>query len=103
MVDWSLRQFLETHGIQLKPGLRSLNVPSLRCVRWFETGGSPAMQPVRAGNAVTWLIDGPQIYLSMYEALRTANSAGHYIYLLGWWLSDDLNIVQDDPGYTARD
>jgi phosphatidylserine/phosphatidylglycerophosphate/cardiolipin synthase-like enzyme len=102
MVDWSLRQFLQAHGIQLEPGLRSLNVPSLRCVRWFETGGSPAMQPVRAGNAVTWLIDGPQTFKSMSEALQTANSAGHYIYLLGWWLIDALNIVQDDPRSTSR-
>ncbi len=102
MVDWSLRQCLQAHGIYLNPGLRSYNVPSLKCLRWFETRSAFDMQRVRSGNSVIPLIDGAQTFASMLEALRTANSSGHYIYLLGWWLTDDLQLSEGDSSSTTR-
>lgn len=102
MGDWSLRHFLQAYGLDLNPGLRSLNVPSLKCLKWFEIGGNPAMQPVRAGNEVTSLIDGPKTFSNMLEALLTANSTGHYIYLLGWRLIDDFQLVNGNTGSTIR-
>jgi phosphatidylserine/phosphatidylglycerophosphate/cardiolipin synthase-like enzyme/outer membrane protein OmpA-like peptidoglycan-associated protein len=68
--------------------------------RWFETGGTPPMQPVRAGNAVLPLIDGLDTFKEMVRIIRTARSAGHYIYLLGWWLSNNFELVPGDPDST---
>ena len=56
--------------------------------RWFDTSGS--MGPVRAGNRVTHLIDGPPTLRSMVDAISTAQSDGHFIYLLGWFLDDSF-------------
>lgn len=68
--------------------------------RWFETGGSPPMQPVWAGNDVKYLIGGTETFQEMVAAIRTASKPGHYIYLLGWWLTDDFPLVPADPDST---
>lgn len=62
--------------------------------RWFETGGSPPMQPVWAGNDVKYLIDGTETFQEMVAAIETATKPGHYIYLLGWWLSDGFPLTR---------
>lgn len=103
MNDFSLRQYIKDSGAHLNPGLRSLSISSLGCLKWFETGGNPSMQPIRSGNLVTPLIDGPDTFKSMYEALLTANSSDHYIYLLGWWLNDDLKLLENDPNSTIQE
>ena len=64
--------------------------------RWFETGGTPKMQPVRSGNDVKYLIDGRATFADMVRAIRTATSSEHYIYLLGWRLSDDFELITGD-------
>jgi phosphatidylserine/phosphatidylglycerophosphate/cardiolipin synthase-like enzyme len=62
--------------------------------RWFSTGGTPPMPPVRAGNDAQYLIGGKETFKAMANAIRTANAAGHYIYLLGWWLSMDVELIE---------
>lgn len=71
---------------------------------WFDTGGRPPtqMQPVWLGNDVRYFIDGSTTFEAMVLAIKTAKSLGHYIYLLGWWLQDDFELIQGDPASTAR-
>jgi phosphatidylserine/phosphatidylglycerophosphate/cardiolipin synthase-like enzyme len=65
--------------------------------KWFGT----LPLPVRSGNRVDYLIDGRAAFQAMYEAILTtfsANGAGnYYIYLLGWWLDDDVPLVAGGP------
>lgn len=72
--------------------------------RWFETGGRPPtqMQPVWLGNDVRYFIDGPTTLAEMVRAIKTAKSLGHYIYLLGWFLYDDFELIPGDPASTIR-
>ncbi len=71
---------------------------------WFETGGRPPtrMQPVWLGNDVRFFIDGATTFAQMVQDIKTAKSLGHYIYLLGWWLQDDFELIQGDPASTVR-
>ncbi len=68
--------------------------------RWFETGGTPPMQPVRSGNDVMYLIDGRATFAAMVRAIHTATTSDHYIYLLGWRLSDDFELIAGDKKST---
>jgi phosphatidylserine/phosphatidylglycerophosphate/cardiolipin synthase-like enzyme/outer membrane protein OmpA-like peptidoglycan-associated protein len=79
--------------------------------RWFETGGRPPtrMQPVWLGNDVRFFIDagpagpaGPTTFEEMVKAIKTAKSLGHYIYLLGWFLNDDFELIPGDPDSKIR-
>jgi phosphatidylserine/phosphatidylglycerophosphate/cardiolipin synthase-like enzyme len=72
----------------------------IRRKRWFETGGTPPMQPVRAGNDVRYLIDGRATFAEMVRAIRTATTSSHYIYVLGWRLSDDFELIAGDKKST---
>ncbi|HEV2452483.1 MAG TPA: phosphatidylserine/phosphatidylglycerophosphate/cardiolipin synthase family protein [Streptosporangiaceae bacterium] len=53
---------------------------------------------VREGNRVDALIDGPETYQAMYEAIRTTFSkqGGFYIYLLAWWLDGEVPLSPGD-------
>lgn len=57
--------------------------------------------PARPGNGVDYLIDGPDTFKAMHDAIGTAfpypDCSGYYIYLLGWWL-DDLIPLTGKPG-----
>lgn len=55
---------------------------------------------VRSGNQTEFLIDGRQTFEAMVKAIRTATDENHYIYLLGWWLTDSFLLI---PGYDPRD
>src|SRR5262249_8269539 len=66
----------------------------LRPPGWFETGGSPPMQPVWAGNDVSYFIDGKETFKEMVSAIRSAKNDSHYIYLLGWWLTMDFELIE---------
>ena len=55
---------------------------------------------LRSGNDTRELIDGPEAFAAMRRAIGTAQGAGHYVYLLGWWL--DLDVPLDGPGTTIR-
>lgn len=67
--------------------------PSREPNRWRRIMGPG----VRAGNKVTHLVDGPETFRAMAAAIRTATQRGHYIYLLGWWLDDDVPLVAPYP------
>jgi len=60
----------------------------------------PALgEPVRAGNQVEALVDGPETYRAMYNALRTTlddDGKEYYIYLLTWWLDEDVKLEPND-------
>ncbi|MBP1693334.1 MAG: phospholipase D/transphosphatidylase [Chloroflexi bacterium] len=68
--------------------------------RWFVTGGSPPMQPVRPDNLAIPLVGGAQAFREMVRAIRTANAPGHYIYLLGWILYDNFQLIPGDTTST---
>ena len=42
-------------------------------------------------------LDGEAAYRAMIEAIDTAESADHYIYILGWMLDIDLQLSADNP------
>jgi phosphatidylserine/phosphatidylglycerophosphate/cardiolipin synthase-like enzyme len=42
---------------------------------------------------VTFLIDGPDTFRAMMDAIRTAQQEDHYIYLLGWDYFDNFRLV----------
>ncbi|MGA8097483.1 MAG: phospholipase D family protein [Candidatus Cybelea sp.] len=52
---------------------------------------------LRTGNAVTYLIDGPATFAAMLTAINSTSGSGHYIYLLGWQLVDNVSL---DPSST---
>ena len=57
---------------------------------------------LRAQNAVQWLIDAGDTFRSMVEAIRTAVSREQYVYLLGWKLVDDFQLIPGDRTSLAR-
>ncbi len=67
--------------------------------RWLAALG---VRHTRRGNLAQSLIDGTETFRSMAAAIRTATGAGHYIYLLGWWLDNDLPLVSGDPTSTIN-
>jgi len=65
--------------------------------RWKSVlGGSK----VRSGNQVKFLIDGRQTFEAMVAAIKTATHNQHYIYLLGWWLTDNFPLIPGDANST---
>ena len=78
--------------------------PALNPPRWGPvlSASMSGRAALRAGNAVQFLIDGPATFRSMVEAMRSAQGAQHYIYLLGWKLVDDFQLIPGDPSTTAR-
>jgi phosphatidylserine/phosphatidylglycerophosphate/cardiolipin synthase-like enzyme len=66
--------------------------------RWFASG--PGARPVRDGNEVMYLIDGPDTFAEMGRVMGTAtNPTKHFIYILGWSLVLDFPFGRD--GSTA--
>ena len=70
--------------------------------RWTSIFRAPDL---RVGNSVHFLVDGRATFAAMHRAIRTATNNQHYIYLLGWWLSDDFPLTAAGPGVptTIRD
>jgi phosphatidylserine/phosphatidylglycerophosphate/cardiolipin synthase-like enzyme len=66
--------------------------------KWTTALGRPY---VRGGNKVTALIDGPETFRAMYEAIRNTDGAG-FVYLLAWWLDIDLPLLSEDKTSTLR-
>jgi phosphatidylserine/phosphatidylglycerophosphate/cardiolipin synthase-like enzyme/outer membrane protein OmpA-like peptidoglycan-associated protein len=64
--------------------------PSLDPARWTAIMMSPDL---RIGNFVNFLVDGAETFREMHRAILTATNDQHYIYLLGWWLSDDFALI----------
>jgi len=62
--------------------------PSLDGHGWFHDGAPPT-----AGSDVQYLIDGPQTFEAMAEAMETADSKEHFIILLAWSLDPNLRLT----------
>src|SRR5215470_6715283 len=69
--------------------------------RWSSiiSGAISSNASLRTGNAVMYLIDGLTTFKEMVDAIGTATGDGHYIYLLGWILEDDFDMV---PGTASK-
>jgi phosphatidylserine/phosphatidylglycerophosphate/cardiolipin synthase-like enzyme len=65
--------------------------------RWRSVMGG---KKARLGNQVDFLIDGAATYQAMVQAIKTATEKQHYIYLLGWWLTDCFPLISGDPNST---
>lgn len=65
--------------------------------KWFGT----LPLPVRPGNRVDCLVGGRAAFEAMHEAIHTTffrgGAASCYIYLLGWWLDDDVPLLEGGP------
>lgn len=66
--------------------------------RWTPIMTAPDL---RTGNLVNFLVDGVDTFSAMHRAILTATGEEHYIYLLGWWLTDDFPLVPRRPGLPA--
>jgi phosphatidylserine/phosphatidylglycerophosphate/cardiolipin synthase-like enzyme len=53
------------------------------------------------GNQVRWLIDGPDTFRAIHDAIATTEGRSHFIYLLAWWLEIDLPLLPDSRGKDA--
>jgi phosphatidylserine/phosphatidylglycerophosphate/cardiolipin synthase-like enzyme/V8-like Glu-specific endopeptidase len=49
------------------------------------------------------LIDGAAAFRGMRDAVQTANTAGHFIYILGWMFDIDLPLVPGDANSTLNE
>jgi phosphatidylserine/phosphatidylglycerophosphate/cardiolipin synthase-like enzyme len=52
--------------------------------------------PDATKNKVDYLLDGKEYFKSIVEAIRTASSQDHYIYILGWMLDLDFPLIRGD-------
>jgi phosphatidylserine/phosphatidylglycerophosphate/cardiolipin synthase-like enzyme len=71
-------------------------LPREQVMRWFTGGTDSQNQPmgrVTSNNRVVHLIRGRSAFDAMMRAMRTANAPGHFIYLLGWFMSDDFAVA----------
>lgn len=60
---------------------------------------APLLSPdakLRSGNAVRSLIDGRECFEQMEVDIRSANGANDYVYLLGWDMVTDFDLVPTD-------
>ena len=71
--------------------------PPVTSDRWKPAIGGAK---VRSGNQVEFLIDGQQTFEAMVRAIKTATGCQHYIYLLGWWLTNSFPLIPCDPDST---
>lgn len=49
--------------------------------------------PKATTNDVAYLLDGPAAFSSFVQAIESANSSEHYIYILGWMLDVDFPLT----------
>ena len=54
--------------------------------------------PGATGNKADFLVDGTAAFKSIYDAIKTANKDGHYIYVMGWMLDAGMELIKGDPG-----
>ena len=64
--------------------------------RWFDS----SIRPLRTGNQVTTLVNGSEAFPLMGTAMATATGAGHFIYMLNWFV--DLTVALGSSTVFAR-
>jgi phosphatidylserine/phosphatidylglycerophosphate/cardiolipin synthase-like enzyme len=62
---------------------------------WFIPNTAPLPRFTQRNN-VTPLRDGVGTFRQYVDAMRTAKSAGHFIYLAGWFLNDAFQLIPGD-------
>lgn len=77
-------------GTPVSPPVQTVNTPS----RWTSIIKDTVLCPAEP------LLHGSDAYKKIVEAIRTADSASHYIYILGWMLDSNFEMVPGDPGST---
>ena len=50
------------------------------------------------GNKAEYLVDGTASFKSIADAIKTARTDEHYIYVMGWMLDAGLELIKGDPG-----
>jgi len=68
---------------------------------WFFT--VMPQSPLRDGNEVTAFIQGADTFKAMVDAIRTTKNAAHFIYLLGWDLQTDFELIPGDTSSTIKE
>ena len=106
MVSKSCGEEAPIKGIRALERQRRVDVCFAPVPKWFDTDRAARMQPVRAGNDVRYFVgpvaNGRDTFKEMVDAIRTANTNSHYIYLLGWWLSTDFELIDRKVLTTVR-
>jgi phosphatidylserine/phosphatidylglycerophosphate/cardiolipin synthase-like enzyme len=59
--------------------------------RWLK-----AFRGAQRSNA-EFLLDGEEAFASIVEAIRSADSPGHYVYILGWMIDLDFQLTPSGP------
>jgi phosphatidylserine/phosphatidylglycerophosphate/cardiolipin synthase-like enzyme len=89
-------------------GIRPLTMA--QGMRWFDTSlvQGDGVTPCRVwqGNEVLDLIDGPQTFWNMVQAIKTtikpdAAAKGYFVYLLNWWATDSFPLLPRDPNFVT--
>ena len=106
IAKWQATQFKNKQDIDgilgpaswklLKP-LLSIPVPTTRTPsKWQSLIKGAVLSPAKP------LVDGEETFKAMAEAIRSANAADHYIYVMGWMLDADFQMVPGDPSSTLK-
>ena len=80
--------------------IRMMHDPNSPAPNWLTS--SPLL-PRTQQNEALYYVNGPDTYKAMHEAILTATSNDHYIYIAGWFLSDGLPLKPGDPTSTIKE
>lgn len=62
---------------------------------WFIANLAP-LPRFTLGNRVTPILDGLPAFAQVAQAIRSVRGADSYLRLIGWWLSDNFELIPDD-------
>jgi phosphatidylserine/phosphatidylglycerophosphate/cardiolipin synthase-like enzyme len=68
---------------------------------WFAPN-TPPRRRFTAGNRVSAIRDGLEVFRRYVDTIRTANAPGHRICVAGWFLDDSFPLVPGDPTTTVH-
>jgi phosphatidylserine/phosphatidylglycerophosphate/cardiolipin synthase-like enzyme len=106
VAKWQATQFTNKRDIDgilgpaswklLKPLLSAPAVTIRTPSRW---------QPLIKGAVLSQarpFVDGEETFKAIAEAIRTADGSGHFIYVMGWMLDVDFQLIPGDPSSTLK-
>ncbi|MBC8071878.1 MAG: hypothetical protein IAG13_26360 [Deltaproteobacteria bacterium] len=86
--------YVGTQGVNTVRLMHEAHDPT---VRFLEN--KPTM---RLGNAVRYLVNGTDTFRHYVEEIRACTGEGHYIYVMGWQLQIELELIPGDASSTMR-
>ena len=88
------------HGTPTPPGMPKTDPPDHNHRNWF----FPVMpqSQIRDGNDVVAFIEGTNTYKGMVDAIKSTKNSEHFIYLLGWDLQIDFELIPGDNNSTIK-